>query len=333
MLWLVILPTLLSIKWIWVKHRELFIGLSLSPLLQSKATLISELYITNLASSFVSTNPFSSTELNLQPKKSTKARLGNTKLSHSWAPSSVWLELLWLVAPRVLTPPFCGHYCQAGFCWCCSSTCSENIEQPPPGWLPMMLFSNHGPDRCCHRLRAISAIVLGMPPHWANEPHQKLAKNSVGGHWLLPSFHSTHQELLHFGISSPPLLVSSFPPTVSRPLYAYTSHLLSPVHQGWPLTIRYSDPSPLQRFIVCSRKFHDVLDVLPAVVVVDKGGPRDTLVFVLQSARPKLFILYEEQSAYAWSWWRAVSLRHGPWKEHKSTWTFWKRLLLCSYCL
>ena len=234
MLWLVILPTLLSIKWIWVKHRELFIGLSLSPLLQSKATLISELYITNLASSFVSTNPFSSTELNLQPKKSTKARLGNTKLSHSWAPSSVWLELLWLVAPRVLTPPFCGHYCQAGFCWCCSSTCSENIEQPPPGWLPMMLFSNHGPDRCCHRLRAISAIVLGMPPHWANEPHQKLAKNSVGGHWLLPSFHSTHQELLHFGISSPPLLVSSFPPTVSRPLYAYTSHLLSPVYQGWP---------------------------------------------------------------------------------------------------
>ena len=66
-----------------MKHRELFIGLSLSPLLQSKATLISELYITNLASSFVSTNPFSSTELNLQPKKSTKARLGNTKLSHS----------------------------------------------------------------------------------------------------------------------------------------------------------------------------------------------------------------------------------------------------------
>ena len=57
------------------------------------------------------------------------------------------------------------------------------------------------------------------------------------------------------------------------------------------LTIGYSDPSPLQRFIVCSRKFHDVLDVLPAVVVVDKGGRQDTLVFVLQSARPKLFIL------------------------------------------
>ena len=72
-------------------NTENFLLDSLYSPLQSKATLIYELYITNLASTFVSTNPFSSTEQNLQPKKTTKAWLGNTKLSlsHSWTPSSI----------------------------------------------------------------------------------------------------------------------------------------------------------------------------------------------------------------------------------------------------
>ena len=81
------------------------------------------------------------------------------------------------------------------------------------------------------------------------------------------------------------LLVSS-PPSVSHPFYSYPSHLISSVHQCWPLKVWYFDPLhdlPVQRLTRHSRNFHHVLDILPAVVVVDRVGPQDWLVFVLQS--------------------------------------------------
>ena len=40
---------------------------------------------------------------------------------------------------------------------------------------------------------------------------------------------------------------------------------------------------PVQRLTRHSRNFHHVLDILPAVVVVDRVGPQDWLVFVLES--------------------------------------------------
>ena len=141
---------------------------------------------------------------------------------------------------------------------------TSNLWPLLPGWLLLMLFFNLQWECWAATARLVADDVVlqsrarpPLPPpprhrpsswgcHLTGQmnPTKNLPKNSVGGHWLFPSFHFTHQELLHFGISSPPLLVSAFPPTVSRPLYANTFHLLPPVYQGWPVTIRYSDPPP-----------------------------------------------------------------------------------------
>ena len=95
--------------------------------------------------------------------------------------------------------------------------------------------------------------------------------------------------ILHFWHLSSPLLLlvsSSSPPSVSHPFYSYPSHLISSVHQCWPLKVWYFDPLhdlPVQRLTRHSRNFHHILDVLPALVVVYRVGPQDWLVFVLQS--------------------------------------------------
>ena len=81
----------------------------------------------------------------------------------------------------------------------------------------------------------------------------------------------------------PPSLVSSAPPPILHSLNPHSSHLRPPVHQNWPLEVLDLDPLhdlPVQGVLEGPRHPHAVVDVLPALMVVDAVEPQHRLVLV-----------------------------------------------------
>ena len=187
---------------------------------------------------------------------------------------------------------------QAGCRWCCSPISGQTAAATAS---------------------APSAIVLGMPPHWANEPHQKLAQKQCWRSLALP-FLPLHPP------RAPPLwdLFASFI-GLRLPTYCISSSLrqylpspsscLSRMARNnkifWPSS---SDslyvPDSFMMYLTFSLLLWWLTEVAHKTDLSSSCRAwLSTSTIRISASLSKVVILYKEQSAHAWSWSRAVSLR------------------------